>query len=228
MSWYKTEDAKWLYDSFSKLAFYWELYMRDLGNLDFKKWIELVVAGLESSGCSLVRAVQYYGQLFQCGNSYVAVGATYNCNDFQERNLDLTETLAVGVRNSDKRITLCTDRLIYKVSNCQVVFKQLILSGVLTDGSLYISPSLWIRGCGLTEPLEIGGFQLVVAPTEIGWTFKVLDIMEYLDKLGLDVPRLISPLLNDPNGKALVEKGITNLAEALKKTLRVTATYLLY
>jgi hypothetical protein len=228
MSLYTPEDARWLYNLFSRLAFYWDLYMRDLRNLDFRKWIELVVAGLTSGGCSLVRAVQYYGQLFWCGSSYVAVGATYNCNDFRERNLDLTESLAVGIRDSNKRITLCTDRLTYKVSNCQVVFKQLLLSGVLSDGSFYISPSLWIHGCGLTESLEIGGFQLVVTPTEIGWKFKVLDVVDYLERLGLDIPQLISPLLNDPNGKALVEKGITNLAEVLRKTLRTTTTYLLY
>jgi len=228
MSWYKTEDAKWLYDLFSRLAFYWELYMRDLRDLDFRKWIELVVAGLESGGCLLLSALQYYGQLFRCDDSYVAVGATYNCNDFRESNLDLTKSLAVGIRNSNERITLCTDRLTYNVSSYQVVFKQLLLSGVLMDGSLYMSPSLWIHGSGLTEPLEIGGFQLVVTPTEIGWKFKVLDVVDYLERLGLDIPQLISPLFNDPNRKALVEKGITNLAEVLRKTLRTTATYLLY
>jgi hypothetical protein len=68
----------------------------------------------------------------------------------------------------------------------------------------------------------------VVTPTEIGWKFKVLDVVDYLERLGLDIPQLISPLLNDPNGKALVEKGITNLAEVLRKTLWATTTYLLY
>jgi len=99
---------------------------------------------------------------------------------------------------------------------------------VLSDGSFYITPSLWIHGCGLTEPLEIGGFQLVVTPTEIGWKFKVLDVVDHLERLGLGIPQLISPLLNDPNGKALVEKGVTNLAEVLRKTLRTTTIYLLY
>lgn len=230
MSWNKTEDARWLYNLFSKLAPYWKIYeVQLLGlfspELGMGRRIEsLVLCGLlVQQGCRAF-ASREGACLYRCGAKYVMVSAhPITCNDVLE------EPTSVGLAPtifevSGPFITICGSPITLRIRGRAIRVRRVLLEDVKEDGSITLGIRVKI------SQLRTGAWiNLVSASDKITIVFTSPESEDW-ERANLSGEEVVSSLLRDEKARRVLEDAVSSLAEILKNLpWRLgLAVYLLY
>jgi hypothetical protein len=206
MSWYKTEDARWLYDLFSKLAPYWDLLDNIRRMVGSQQMRDIVKNWLVQEGC---KPIVYTG-IFQCDNTYVRLGSAFSCWFlFQEKEKGSYESFypfEVGLRTYTFYVHICGDELSINLNNQKVILVSTVLAGQSPAGELDIDFTLY-----LPSIKETISFAVFISPIEIEWRYITKEDREKLKGIGLTVPGILSAIYNNEKVRIAFEGNVKKI-----------------